>query len=339
MECGIRANLVRAEMHHTQWNRWTIGWAQQVIGEISALSAACAWALATIMYAAIGNQIRSVNLNLIKGLLASLMMTATLGFGSLVQAESVSLSSLLAIASGDMLLLIASGTIGIGIGDSAYFACLRRIGAQKGLMLESTAPIIAALLALVLFSEIIALSGWIGILMTTASVIVVVGLSRSQARYPNQPAGIGLGLLAALAQATGIVLSRMALASGEIEPLASALVRLLSGLAFLGCYLILFRLFAKRGNNHQSLPEACATLMRNRLHTKLLGAVFIGTFLALWLQQLGVKHTSAGIVQTLLATCPLFGMLIGSFQGQKQSLAVWGGLAMGLTGISLLFVY
>lgn len=310
-----------------------------MIGEISALSAACAWALATIMYAGLGSHVRSVNLNIIKGVVAGLMMVATLGFGYLVQADSVSLSSLAAIRSDHLLLLIASGIIGIGIGDSAYFGCLRRIGPQKGLMLESTAPIIAALLALVLFSEIIPQSGWLGICITTGGVILVVGLSRSQSTYPNRPLGIGLGILAAFAQATGIVLSRMALASGEIEPLASALIRLLAGLAILGCYVGLARTTTKINGTYQSLPDACAALVQNRLVTKLITAVFIGTFLALWLQQTAVRYTSAGIAQALLATCPLFGMLIGSLQGQKQSLAVWGGLALGLTGIALLFVF
>jgi drug/metabolite transporter (DMT)-like permease len=276
---------------------------------------------------------------LIKGVLASLMMAATLGFGLLVQAESISLNSLLGIDSSRMILLIASGIIGIGIGDSAYFGCLRRIGPQKGLMLESTAPIMAALLALVLFSEYIFWSGWLGILLTSAGVILVVGLSRSHGLYPNQPAGITLGLLAAFAQAAGIVLSRMALASGEVEPLASALIRLLSGLALLCCYLLFSRFSAKNDNNRQTLSEACTAIIQHRLTLKVIIAVFIGTFLALWLQQLAVKHTSAGIAQTLLATCPLFGMLIGTIQGYRQSPAVWGGLLLGLAGISLLFIY
>ena len=154
-------------------------------GEFAALSAAFAWAVATIIYARIGSQVRSVNLNLIKGVIASLMMAATLGFGLLVQAESISLKSLLAIDSSHMLLLIASGIIGIGIGDSAYFGCLRRIGPQKGLMLESTAPIMAALLALALFGEYIIWSGWLGILLTSAGVILVVGLSQSHGLYPR----------------------------------------------------------------------------------------------------------------------------------------------------------
>jgi drug/metabolite transporter (DMT)-like permease len=310
-----------------------------MIGEISALSAAFAWALATIIYAEIGGHVRSVNLNLIKGLLAGLMMTVTLGLGFLVQAESVSLASLLAIDSGKMLLLIASGMVGIGLGDSAYFGCLRRIGAQKGLMLESTAPIIAALLALFFFNEIIAISGWLGIVTTTGGVIVVIGLSRSQPLYPNQPAGIALGILAACAQAMGIVLSRVALASGEVDPLASALVRLLSGLAVLGCYLALTRFIPRAGAHRQTLSEACAAILNNGLLVKLVGAVFIGTFLALWLQQLAVRYTGAGVAQALLASCPLFGMLAGSLQGQNQRPAVWGGLALGLTGITMLLVY
>ena len=72
---------------------------------------------------------------------------------------------------------------------------------------------------------------------------------------------------------------------------------------------------------------------------KMVLAIFIGTFCALWLQQISVKYTSAGIAQTMLAACPLFAMLIGVTQGQKQPVSVWAGLLFGVLGISLLFLH
>ncbi len=308
-------------------------------GEFAALGGALCWALASIFFADIGIRVRAVNLNLIKGMLASLMMISTLAVGTMAGVATISWQSFAEIGQITYSLLMLSGIIGIGIGDSVYFACLRRIGPQKGLMLESTAPVMAALLALLLFHEHLPVSGWVGIWLTSAGVIFVVRWSRAQKEYANSAAGITFGFLAAAAQAAGIVLSRMALAENQIEPLASSLIRLVSGLFFMGGYICMMHLLAKPATAYQSLADAVRSIRQRQLSRKLIIAVFIGTFVALWLQQIAVKHTGAGIAQTLLATCPLFGMLFGVMRGQRQSLPVWLGLLLGLSGISLLFLY
>ncbi len=164
-------------------------------GELAALGAAFLWAAASIYFADIGIHIKAINLNLIKGVLACCFMTAILLTGSLLGAQEIHLDSLLSMSTDKCALLVASGMIGIGIGDTSYFACLRRIGPQKGLMLESIAPVIAALLASMLFSEYLRFSSWIGIMLTTVGVILVIRLSQSQLHYANSLAGIIFGLL------------------------------------------------------------------------------------------------------------------------------------------------
>ncbi len=305
-------------------------------GELAALGAAFLWAVASIIFADITIHIKAINLNLIKGLLACVFMIALLLSGSLLGAAEIRLGSLFAISGQKLLLLVASGMIGIGIGDTAYFACLRRIGPQKGLMLESVAPVIAALLAIALFSEYLPFSAWIGILLTTIGVILVIRLSRSPLHYASSVVGILFGLAAATAQAAGVVLSRMALADGDVDPLASSLLRLAAGLFILTLWLRVRSCLSKDASKHQPIGRAIVLISAQRLAGKMLLAVFIGTFCAIWLQQVSLRYTSAGVAQTMLAACPLFAMLIGVFQGQKQAAGVWLGLSLGLLGIGLL---
>lgn len=307
-------------------------------GELAALGAAFLWAVASIVFADIGAHIKSINLNVIKGILACGLMVVILLAGSFLGAAQIHLESLFSISPKDLFLLVTSGAIGIGIGDTAYFACLRRIGPQKGLMLESTAPVIAALLAMALFGEYLPFSAWSGILLTTMGVIIVVRMTHSRMHYANSLIGITYGLVAATAQAAGVVLSRMALAAGEVDPLASSLLRLAAGLLALTIWLQIRTLVSPDHNNHQPLRQAIILISRHQLAVKMMIAVFIGTFCAIWLQQISLRHTSAGITQTLLAACPLFGMIIAFYQGQKQPAAVWAGLLLGLLGISLLFL-
>lgn len=308
-------------------------------GELAALTAALFWAIASILFAGVGRYIQAIHLNLVKGILSCMMILAVLGIGSVLQMQGFNLASLTAISSHGLLLLAASGIIGIGAGDTAYFACLRRVGPQNGLMLESTAPVIAALLALLLLQEVLGSLAWSGILLTTIGVIIVVKWSKSAYGYVPNLAGILLGLLAASCQAAGIVLSRQALLDDQVEPLASALIRLLSALCIIVVWLILRRLFSKRKEVYQSVGETVNLLVENKLMLRLTMAIFLGTFLGIYLMQVSVKYTSAGITQTLLATSPLFGILLARMRGQGQRPLVWLGLLLGIAGIGLLFLY
>lgn len=308
-------------------------------GEIAALSAALLWALASILFAGVGRHIRAINLNLIKGLLACTMMLIALSCGSVFHITGLELSTLKSISSHGFFLLIISGIIGIGAGDTAYFACLRRIGPQNGLMIESTAPIIASLMALLFFQEILTSYAWIGIVLTTAGVILVVRWSQSSYGFSANLSGVVFGLVAAFCQATGIVLSRQALLQEQVEPLASALIRLSAALLLILLWFALRQAFSYGAVSRQSLGQTAGQLIKNKLILRVIAAIIMGTFLGIWLMQTSVKYTSAGITQTLLASSPLFGMLIARIRGQKQIGLVWVGLFLGFSGIGLLFIH
>jgi len=307
-------------------------------GELAALTAALLWAAASILFAAVGQQIRAVNLNFFKGMIASAMMLVVLCTGSLLGLSKVNLSSLFSLTPEELIILSISGFIGIGAGDTAYFACLRRIGPQKGLMLESTAPILAAIQAYILYQETLSVTAWIGIMLTCTGVILVIKWSRSSAYYNTTLPGVLFGLLAAFCQASGIVLSRKVFLGGDVEPLSSGLIRITAALFIIGCWMMIRKVLKYRSADNQPMRDAVKIFIHEKVAARLFTAVILGTFLAIWLMQTSVKHTSAGITQTLLATCPLFGMLIGRFLGQKQSLWVWYGLALGVAGVGLLFL-
>jgi drug/metabolite transporter (DMT)-like permease len=306
-------------------------------GEIAALTAALLWALASILFAGVGRHIRAINLNLIKGVVACFMMLAILCCGSIFNIAGYDLVTLSTISSYGFVLLVISGIIGIGAGDTAYFACLRRIGPQNGLMIESTAPIIASVMALLFFEEFLSGFAWIGVVLTTLGVILVVKWSQSSYSSSANISGILFGMLAAFCQATGIVLSRQALLQDQVEPLASALIRLSAALVLILFWFVLRQTFSYGGKSRQSIGETITLLIKNRLFIKVLAAIGMGTFLGIWLMQTSVKYTSAGITQTLLATSPLFGMLVARMRGQRQIGLVWLGLFLGFCGISLLF--
>ncbi|WP_421657024.1 DMT family transporter [Leptothermofonsia sp. ETS-13] len=289
-------------------------------GELAALMAALIWAVASVIYTGVGRHLSPLFLNLAKGVVAIALILVIL----LLQGKLFPTVNDRAIA-----LLSLSGVIGIGIGDTAYFESLNCIGARRSLAIESLAPPLAALLALIFLQEYLDIAAWFGIALTIAGVIWVV-LERvpdatcSQLRPLR---GIGSSLLAALCQASGAVLSRAALAGTDIDPLWSTLARLLGGTSVLLIWIAIQR---------RSLKEL-KPLRSRKLLTTLIGTAFASTFLAIWLQQISLKHAAAGVSQALSATSPLFVIPIAIAIGEKVSMRAIVGVIVALSGIWLLF--
>jgi drug/metabolite transporter (DMT)-like permease len=289
-------------------------------GELAALMAALIWAVASVIYTGVGRHLSPLFLNLAKGLVAIALILVTL----LLQGELFPAVNGHAIA-----LLSLSGAIGIGIGDTAYFEALNCIGARRSLVIESLAPPLAALLALIFLQEYLETAAWFGIALTIAGVTWVVLERVPDTAYPQfRPLrGVGFSLLAALCQASGAVLSRAALAGTNINPLWSTLVRLLGGTLVLLIWIVIQR---------RSLKELKPLKSRQLLIT-LTGTAFASTFLAIWLQQISLKYAAAGVSQALSATSPLFVIPVAIAIGEKVSLRAIMGVIAALIGVWLLF--
>ncbi|MGR5237480.1 DMT family transporter [Vibrio alfacsensis] len=296
----------------------------QYSGEIAALCAAIVWAVATWIYSQFSHRFSAMQLNIVKGAIASIMMLAVMPF--LPQGLPTTQIEPLYLA-----VLALSGVIGIAIGDSAYFAALKRIGPNKTLLLESLAPPLSGVLALAFLGSELSVQSWLGVMTTTVAVTFVVFQPSSSGRAINR-SGIGFGLLASVCQASGVVISHYALVAGDLPPLLGALIRLSIGVLAV-CMVIKIVEPAPFAAVKQHIAE-----MGSKAMSWLLLAIFVGTFLALWLQQVAVKYANPAIAQTLIATSPLFIMIICAMRGEKVSLKSILGTLFALAGISLFFL-
>lgn len=290
------------------------------LGEIAALSAALLWAISSVIYSRLGLQIPPLQLNFYKGIVAIALIVLTL----LLQR-----TTLVDISLTTIIWLLISGVVGIGLGDTAYFAALNSLGARRTLLLETSSPPMGALLALLLLGEYLNQSAWIGILLTIFGIAWVISERNPHDRQSISRQGIIWGLLAAIAQAVGAVISRFALIQSDINPLESTLIRLVGGtIIVLG--LLLY-----------STPKRTKTRYTWRLAWQSLGIVAIAatgsTYLGIWLQQISLKFAPTGIAQTFLATSPLFVLPIMAFQGEKISWRAIFGAFISLAGIALMF--
>jgi len=291
------------------------------IGPFAALLAALFWALATLLYARAGSHLNAAQLNLVKGFVA------------------VPLLAITAVLSGDFLsfdgstaawLLLASGVIGITIGDTLYFAALRRLGPWHTMLLEYLAPPFAAVLALILLQQGMSWMQVIAALVVIAGVIWVITerkARQSEATVVSR-SGLAAGVGASFCQALGLVMAFHALTEFNVSALHAAFVRLGAGTLALTIALLLLK---------PSIIKTTRAAVRHTSVPWLLLAIFMGTFLAIWLQQLAIASIHPGVAQTLLATAPLWLIPIRMLQGEKMSARAIAGALLALTGITMLF--
>lgn len=289
-------------------------------GEMAALCAAFLWAVSSVVYSRLGQRLAPLQLNLLKGTIAIAFLVLTL----LLRGDFVP-----AIAPVSLCLLLLSGVVGISLGDTAFFVALNCLGARRALLMETLAPPMTAIIALIFLQERLSAGAWCGILLTILGVAWVVTERVSSSDRPtNLLRGVGFGLLAAIALATGAVLSRAALATTSISPLWAALLRLSAGV------LVLLP-WAWRGLRQSS--EQFKTLRSVPVVGAILFAAFAGTYLGIWLQQTAIKFTAAGIALTLTNTSPLFVLPIAIWMGEQVSLRAIVGVAIAIAGIAVLF--
>ena len=290
-------------------------------GEFAALSAALIWASASVIYGKVGRQLSPLILNLTKGWIAIVLIVLTL----LLRGQA--LPSINATHWG---LLLLSGILGIGFGDTAYFNALNCIGARRTLLLETLAPSLSALLAMLFLQERLSSVAWWGIGLTLTGVFWVVAerVPESAQAHLRPLRGLGFGFLAALGQSIGAVLSRAALSGTDIDPLLSTLIRLIGGT------LVLLMWVAIRQTPREKLFKP---LSSQRLLITVAGTAFISTYLGIWLQQISLKYAATGVAQALTNTSPLFILPIALLMGEKVTLRAIFGVAVALAGVWLLF--
>ncbi len=282
-----------------------------VSGEWAALVAALLWSIAAVIFSGFAGRVSPLGLNLLKGYFAIGYLSLTLAIAPFFGGARISGGT-----ATSWLLLLMSGAIGIGIGDTFYFEALHDIGPRKTLLLKVLAPAIAAILAWGTLRETLTVQDGFGIGITIAGVAWVISertpaltTSDSPSNSTSQLRGVMFALLAAITEAIGAVMSRMAFLETNVDPLWSTWLRLVGG-----AIVVMGMLF------WQQTPVFLGDrLGRKQILLTILGVAFFSTYLGIWLQQIALKSTAAAIAQTLGATSPLFVLAITAIQGKVVS--------------------
>ncbi len=271
------------------------GWSMTssaVLGEVSCLVAALCWALAVTLFrrpiAAYGAQAVNLGKNTIAAVLLGVTALLAGQIGDLTGAPPTA-----------VLLVAASGLVGMTLGDTALFAAVHRVGVHRALLLQTLAPVFTAALAFAVRGEQLTLpqvGGAVAILLGIALVVTRRGAARDA--RPLAWAGIAFGVLAAFGQGAGVVLAKVGME--EVRFLAAGFVRLTA--AALG--LVVWMAATRNARGIGAVLGSTVALRR------LLGPSLIGTYVAVLLMMLGIALAPAAIAAVLLATSPVFSLFI-----------------------------
>ena len=245
---------------------------------------------------------------------------------------------------------LLSGFCGIGLGDTAYFQSLPRLGSRRTVLIsQCLTPLFAALIEWL----------WLGTALTLPEIlcvaVILAGVATALApsdhvTLPRREWNIGVvtGILGALGGAVGFVFSRkgfaVAHAASGVYPDAgtSGYIRTVGGILVPTALLLAVKWRSAQAHGPM-LEDATLQVSRDkwrRVWPWVLGNSIAGQTLGVTFMQIALAHTQAGIVTAITATTPLILMpMTRIFSGEKiQPRALVGALIAVSGVIALIFI-
>lgn len=256
-------------------------------GELCALSAAVLWALAIVLFKRSGERVHPIALNTFKNVLAGVLYVPTiyaLG-GTLVEP----------FGAADYWRLVASGAIGLALGDTLTFQSLNMIGASASALVGTLySPFMIGLSALFLGERLSALQS-AGVLMIVGAVFETTRAGeRHTVDARRRVLGVVIGAAGLLSMAIGIVMIKPLL---NRAPLLWAVeIRLAGGVGGLLLYLAF----------HPARRRILSTLFSRGRRRYTVSSSFLGAYLSMLLWLAGMKLTLVSVASALNQTNMVF---------------------------------
>lgn len=263
------------------------------MGELLALLTALIWAAAVILLKRSGESVPPFALNLFRVTVSSVLLLPTAFLAGQASVISASLS--------DILLLVASGAIGVAISDTLFHASLNRIGAGISAIIDCLYSPLTVLLAFLALNERLSTLQLVGLALVLGGVFAAAHHEPPHGVAPRQVAvGVVWGVLAMVALAVGIVIAKPVLDRSPL--LWAATVRQVGCLAVMLPVALLSR---RRAQILGALRPSSVWL-----HS-LPGAV-LGSYLGLICWIGGLKYTKVGVAAILNQSSTIYILILAA---------------------------
>lgn len=262
-----------------------------MIGELSGLGGAAAWAIISTMMRAVSERVSPVLVNALRCTFSAFTLVAALlllGKGQ----------DLVGMPPGNVAGLVVSGILGQAMGDAFFVRSMKVIGTSRALPISSINPLITLILAVLLLGERITLLSLAGALLVLSGIYLLafpygpLGRMRDLLASADR-GGITMALAAALCWSISTIILKQALEG--VDLLAAACVRMST--AFL--LMLALELFQSGGK----MPPG---LSRRTMGIMALAGVIGGASTFMYLT--AVSLAGAAKASILVSTSPFFGL-------------------------------
>lgn len=306
------------------------------IGYIAGLSVSILWTFTTLFFTAASKRIGPAMVNAARPTVALILHAIT--------HRAITGHWVPDARSQQVLYLCTSGLIGLTIGDLCIFQAFLSIGPRRALLVQTTAPILAAMFGWIALGETLSLQSWLGIGLTLAGIAWVIRERTVAAVEENTHHvrwGYALALAAALCQSAGLMLSKKGMGHGWLSddqhmlPQTATLLRMT--FAVLGMIpILLIRSYRERRREGLVKPVAVPGAMQLGLLFASCGAV-TGPFLGVWLSLISANRVKLGIAQTLLSLAPVAILPFAKWLYKEHiSLRAIAGTLLAIVGVAVL---
>ncbi len=261
-----------------------------MIGILSAFGAAASWTYACFIWRSQTQKYKTIDINLIKNIIAFLVYTpAFINISFTTELKNI-------------FILLVSGIIGIGLGDTFYLKSLQTIGTRKTLSVETLSPLIAALSGEIFINEDLTIKSWFGVIIVSISLFIILKKG-NDFKAENPPLSeknnfkiFVFPFLSVLCAVLGGLFSRMVFLQSNISPFITTEIRLLGAIIFL---------ITLKGFKINFFLKNIEKKEQKRFFLSIL----LGTNIGILLQQIVFKTLPIGIGWALLSTSPVISLL------------------------------
>jgi len=296
-----------------------------VIGEFAALGAALSWAIAPILYRKALSNAKPISANIVRCVTnAGVLVAVLLLLGKV--------GALAALPMGTVVLVVVSGIVGLGIGDTLYMIGLKYVGVSRAVPLAATYPLFSLLWAVFVLRQPLSLIAVVG----AAVILFGIWLLSRENSEPHSGVkgklaliGVVVSLITAVIWSVSITLMDVAVSSVNTLDGNYAIITLrIASIAF---FFMLLAPFLDR--EHGFLKMKRSTII----------GLCVGGLIANGIGWLLMNYSFLNIAVAqavpISSTSPLFATVAGFtlFHEKMTTKTVLGAIAI-VAGIGLIFI-
>ncbi len=298
-----------------------------MIGELAALGAAISWAIAPILYRKALSNTKPISANIVRcATNAAVLVAILVGLGLA--------GTLAGLPAWVVAVVILSGILGLGIGDTLYMSGLKSLGVSRAVPLAASYPLFSLLWAVILLGQPLPLTA-----LTGAAVILIGIWLLSRQKIPQETGvngravwiGVAMCLATALVWSVSITLMDLAVTSSNVSGLGANYAIVTVRIAAMALILVLLAPFVDKAHGFLKMRHRTVVLL------------CIGGLVANGLGWLLMNYSFQNIVEAravpISSTSPLFAAMAGFlfFQEKLSFKTVLGAIAI-VVGIALIFI-